>query len=101
MREKNSPEDDIKVALLKRAKGYNYNEIINEYSLAENGEYVLSKKKVTKKYVPPDITSAKLYLELTGNLEGDYSSWSDDELLSEKQRLENLILENGDDSEDC
>lgn len=99
MSEKKAPEDHIKDALLKRAKGYNYNEIINEYSLGENGEYVLSKKKVTKKYVPPDITSAKLYLEMSGGLDSDLSMLSDEELLNEKKRLEKLILEDRNDSE--
>ena len=33
-------------SLLKRAKGYRYNEVQEEYSVKEDGDFVLTKKKI-------------------------------------------------------
>jgi len=57
-------KEDIKSALIKKAMGYSYKEIIKEYSLNENSEQTLSKRKVTTKHVPPDITAVKLLLNI-------------------------------------
>lgn len=54
--------DEIHDALLRRALGFDCEETVDEYGFSE-GEEVLVKRKVTKKYVPPDISAAKLLLE--------------------------------------
>lgn len=56
-------ERELNKALYKKALGYETNEIVEEYSIDENGEYTLNKKKVTKKHVSPDLSAAKILLE--------------------------------------
>ena len=75
-------DEELKEALLKRALGYDSDEIVEEYGFSE-GEAVLVKRKVTKKQVPPDIQAAKILLED----EPELSTLSDDELENEKRRL--------------
>lgn len=81
-------DDELKDALLKRALGYDSDEIVEEYGFSD-GEAVLVKRKVTKKQVPPDIQAAKILLEDTPVL----SSLSDEELKEEKKRLLLLLKE--------
>ncbi len=38
-------DEDLIKSLLKRAKGYRYNEVQEEYSVKEDGDFVLTKKK--------------------------------------------------------
>ena len=73
--------DEIHDALLRRALGFDCEETVDEYGFSE-GEEVLVKRKVTKKYVPPDISAAKLLLE-----EKPLGEYSDEELAREKERL--------------
>lgn len=72
-------------ALLKKAIGYNYDEVQEEYTITETGDSVLTKKKVVKKYCPPDSVALKTYLELSP--ERSYADMSDEELEAEKTRL--------------
>lgn len=58
------PESDVVKALTKKALGYDTTEIIEEYSLDEDNNEKLVKKKITKKSVPPDITAVKVLIEL-------------------------------------
>ncbi|MEG2450161.1 MAG: hypothetical protein RSB09_00355 [Clostridia bacterium] len=51
----------------------------------ETGGVVLAKRKVTKKYYPPDPIALKTYLELSNDKAT--SNFSDSELEREKQRL--------------
>ncbi len=81
-------DEELKDALLKRALGYDSDEIVEEYGFSD-GEAVLVKRKVTKKQVPPDIQAAKILLEDTPML----SSLSDEELKEEKKRLLLLLKE--------
>lgn len=78
-------DEKILESLLKRAKGYNYNEVQEEYSVGEDGEPVLVKRKVLEKYCPPDSSALKTYLEL--NPEPSVGDMSDEELEQERQRL--------------
>lgn len=78
-------------ALLKKAIGYTYDEVQEEYSIDENGESVLTKRKIVKKYQPPDSVALKTYLEL--GLEKSYEDMSDEELEDEKARLLALLKE--------
>ena len=82
-------QSDFKKALIKKALGYDYKEVVEEYVSSDEGEIKLTKKKVTKKNVPPDITAIKLLLEDMPNI----SSMTDEELLKEKERLLKLIKE--------
>ncbi len=85
--------DKIEKSLLKKALGYQYKEVIEEYSIGEDGEK-LSKKKITTKDVPPDISAVKLLLdELNMSQNVDFENLSDEELKKEiKEALK--LLEN-------
>lgn len=83
-------EKDLKEALIKKALGYDATEIIEEYVAGDEGEIKLSKRKVTKKNVPPDITAIKMLIEEGGK---SVKVMSDEELNEEKQRLLNLLSE--------
>lgn len=76
----------LKKALLKKATGYSQSEIVEEYVMDEDGVLKLSKKKVTKKFIPPDIATVKILLEQNCS-ELDFSNWTEEELLKEKKRL--------------
>lgn len=84
-------KQEIEKALAKKAVGYNLNEIVEEYVVDETGETKLIKKKVTKKYVPPDLSSAKILLDKYKSAE--ISIMTTEELLMEKQRLLNELKE--------
>ena len=77
-------EKKLKQALIKKALGYDVEEIIEEYVGDKDGLIVLSKKKVTKKNVPPDISAIKILMD--GQAE-NLSNLTDQELEEEKQRL--------------
>ncbi len=79
-------EDKLLKSLLKKAIGYNVSEISEEYNVDGDGNEILSKRKVVKKYVPPDITALKVYLELSENNK-DYENMPDEKLLEIRERL--------------
>lgn len=80
--------EDIKTALIKKALGYDAKEVTEEYVSDENGEIVLTKKKVTIKSVPPDVTALKILLDSeTVPLE----NMTEEELEKEKERLLKLL----------
>ena len=80
-------DGDINSALLKKALGFDAKEVVEEYALDSEGEIKLSKKKVTVKCVPPDVSALKMLMELDTPL----SSYTDEELESEKQRLLGIL----------
>ncbi len=80
-------KDDLTSALTKKALGYDYKEVVEEYVSGDDGEVKLTKKKVTKKNVPPDITAIKMLLEK----QVDIPSMSDEELEKERVRLIKLL----------
>ena len=87
-------EDKIRKALLKKALGYNADEVIEEYTFDDEGQLKLSKKKVTKKHFSPDISAVKVLLErYYKTYEDKIVEMSDDELLLEKARLESILKE--------
>lgn len=77
-------EEKIGEALMKVALGYQLTEVTEEYAEVD-GELKLSKRKKTKKDVPPDLKAVQILLSADG--EGDISKLSDTELEEEKQRL--------------
>ncbi len=78
-------DEDLIKSLLKRAKGYRYNEVQEEYSVKEDGEFVLTKKKIVKKYCPPDSSAFRTYLDIAN--EQTTANMSDEQLEKEKQKL--------------
>ena len=73
-------------ALIKRALGYTNKEVTEEF-FSDNGSLILTKKKVTKKNIPPDIVAVKVLLDMYSPVELDVSNLSDEELLIERDKL--------------
>ena len=86
-------DEEIRQALLKRAVGYESDEIVEEYSTDENGNSFLSKRKITKKYNPPDVSALKFLLEQSAVYDEEISKMTDEQLLKEKERLLKLLAE--------
>lgn len=84
-------EEEIKNALLKKALGYESDEIVEEYTTDENGNSILSKRKIIKKFNPPDINALRFLLEQSDLSNDEISKMSDKQLLQEKQRLLQLL----------
>lgn len=81
-------ETDLERALMKKALGFDTEEVVEEYQDSD-GEPRLIKRKVTKKNVPPDISAIKMILDS----ETRVSDMTDEELEKEKQRLLKLLEE--------
>ena len=86
---KGQQEEKIGQALLKVALGYQLAEVTEEYAEVD-GELKLTKRKKTKKDVPPDLKAVQLLLSSEG---ADYAQWSDEDLEAEKQRLLAVLQE--------
>ena len=85
-------EDVIKKTLLKKANGFVLEEISEEYAKEEDGGTLkLTKRKVTTKEVPPDISAIKVLLELNNFDFNKYKTMTDEELINEKNRLIKLL----------
>ena len=76
-------EDKLSDALLKVALGFQIAEVTEEYAEV-NGELKLTKRKRTKKDVPPDLKAVQMLLA-TGD--GSMEAWTDEALQAEKERL--------------
>ena len=87
--DKKCVDKDINEALIKKAVGFDTKEIVEEYALDGEGEIKLSKKKVTIKCVPPDVSALKMVMDLATPL----SSYTDEELEAEKERLILMLKE--------
>ena len=74
--------DNVDEAILRKAVGYDVQEIVEEYS----GENELLKRKVSSKHMPPDMTAIKTILEIKGQ-ENDLAKMSDEELEQLKTKL--------------
>ena len=72
-------------ALMKVALGFEVAEVTEEFAEVD-GELKLTKRKKTKKEIPPDLRAVQLLLAENG-AENDYSKMSDEELEKEKLRL--------------
>lgn len=91
--------EEILNALKQRALGYKTNEVIEEYSLDENENERLVKKKVTIKNVPPDISAAKVLLEFeSSNFDDDISKMSNEELDEKINEIISRLKENENDN---
>lgn len=87
--------EKLKKALLRRALGCSVKDEVCEYSIGENGEPILSKKKVTRRTLPADLSALKLLLEKFLD-ESDIEKMSDEELIKERSRLLKLLKEEED-----
>ncbi|HEY8390167.1 MAG TPA: hypothetical protein VIL26_04360 [Clostridia bacterium] len=81
-------KDDFLKVIAKKAQGYNVNEVVEEYVMDEEG-LKLTKKKVTKKHIPPDLAAAKLLIDMEQNI----NEMSDQELENEINKLKHEIME--------
>lgn len=70
--------------LMRKAKGYEVVEKVQEFSFDEQGNKKLLKERISTKTAPPDIAAMKAYLEMADK---DIYSMTDEELRAEKQRL--------------
>ncbi len=75
-------EEKLESALLKVALGYQIAEITEEYAEVD-GELKLTKRKKTKKDVPPDLRAVQMLLAN----DATYAVMTDEELEQEKERL--------------
>lgn len=89
---KKTSEDKLKSALIKKAIGFDSTEVTEEYAIDDNGEIKLTKKKVTKKNVPPDMTAIKILIDDAVPI----SEMTDEQLENEKLRLLQLLKEQTD-----
>lgn len=79
--------NSVEKMLLKKAMGYKVKENVDEYA-SVGEEMKLVKRRITTKYVSPDLAAAKTLLELNGKEEqNDLSYLSDEQLLRERTRL--------------
>ena len=76
----------IEKSIIKKALGYNYKEVIDEYAIDGN-QKTLVKRKVTTKNVPPDLTAVKMLLDDITNQQKDYSNMTDKEIVDEIKKV--------------
>lgn len=88
---KSDIQKKIKKALAKKAVGYDAKEIVEEYQ-DDEGTLRLTKKKITKKHIPPDTQAAKIVLESMDAT--PVNAMTDEQLNAEKERIINLLKEN-------
>ena len=81
-------EEKIGEALLKVALGYQVAEVTEEYAEVD-GQLKLTKRKKTKKDVPPDLKAVQLLL--ANDEENGFGDLSDEDLEAEKARLLTLL----------
>lgn len=89
----NNFDEKLNKVLVKRALGYSYKEVIEEYQ-QDGDDLKLIKKKVSKKIVPPDINAVKILLDKNNEDELCFDSLSDEELEKMKEELLLEINEN-------
>lgn len=90
---KSDLQSKIKKALTKKAVGYQTKEIVEEYQ-DDEGILKLTKKRVTKKHIPPDTQAARIVLEAME--EAPIENMTDEELEAEKQKLIKILKEEND-----
>ena len=92
-KKKEQKDEKIGEALLKVALGYQIAEVTEEYAEVD-GALKLTKRKKTKKDVPPDLKAVQIILE--NGKEHGFKQWSDEELEAERQRLLAALKEKSD-----
>lgn len=84
-------QQEIIDVLLKKAKGYTYDEQQDEYTVREDGEMVLIRRKIAKKYSLPDSGALRMYLDICG--EREIETYTDEELLNARESLRKELFE--------
>ena len=90
-------QEKLGEALLKVALGFQVTEVTEEFAEVD-GQLKLTKRKRTKKDVPPDLKAVQL---LFGEGAGAVSAMSDEELEAEKKRLLGELKEAKDTGQVC
>ncbi len=85
----------VEKALLKRALGYDFEEVTEEFSLdEESGKMTKNKVKISKKHSPADMNAVKTLISIyDDNNENRYELMTEEELLKEKEKLLNELSE--------
>ena len=86
MNELDVNKQKIKDALIKKCVGYNTKEVTEEY-FVDGEEVKLTKKKITKKHIPADISAMKLYFEYFNENANIFENMTDSELDQEAVKL--------------
>ena len=84
MEKEKDRETEIGKALLKVALGFQVAEVTEEYAEVD-GALKLTKRKRTKKDVPPDLKAVQMLLTELGGT--GYATLTDEELAQERERL--------------
>ncbi|MBO5776510.1 MAG: hypothetical protein J6V83_03410 [Clostridia bacterium] len=82
--------DRLLESLYKRAEGYSVEETVTEFVYEEDGSKRAVREKTQNKYMPPDVTAAKFYLEFM-DFKSELDNMSDEDLENEKMRLIALL----------
>jgi hypothetical protein len=77
-------DEGLEKALLKRALGFYSREVTEEYCHSENGTERLVRRKVNRKFNPPDVSALR---ELLNRRAAGVESMTDGELEAERERL--------------
>ena len=88
-------DEGLKKALIKCAVGFDTSEVVEEYA-ADGDELKLVKRKVTRRDVPPDIKAVKMLLDG----EAGVAELSDEEIEERRQKLIEMLKEEGIDRKD-
>lgn len=78
-------------AIKRLVKGFCLKEEVNEYVLDGDGNKQLTKQKVSRKAVPPNVDILKMIFNKSETQTANFDSWSDADLEKEKQRLLKLL----------
>lgn len=70
----------------RRATGYDFTEVTEEYGENKDGELKVLKKKVVTKNLPPDVAALKLLIDIEGE-EDDVLKMTTEELIAEKEKI--------------
>ena len=84
-------DDETFKAIKRLVKGFCIKEEVNEYVLDEDGNKHLTKQKVSRKAVPPNVDILKMLINRSETQTTSFDNWTDAELEKEKQRLLKLL----------
>lgn len=83
-------DKDLEKALIKKALGFTQEEMVEEYSKVDD-DVVLSKRKITKKDVPPDMSAIKFLYSVKDISDKDIKSMSTKELELEREKYKKIL----------
>lgn len=88
--------EKLKEAMMKKALGYDAEEVIEEFAPSgeEDAQVKLNKRKVTTKHYPPDLSAIKWILEYMDEpILKTYENMTKEELIEEKIKLLKMLEE--------